>query len=44
MAYLKLAYVFNLVVLFPKAIPTVFRLYPTDQGRFEESAGPMAPN
>ena len=39
MAYLKLAYAFNLLVLLPIAVPTLLRLYPTDQGRFEESAG-----
>jgi hypothetical protein len=39
MANFRIAYVINLVVLLPIAIPTLFRLYPTDQGRFEESAG-----
>jgi hypothetical protein len=39
MAKLRIAYVINLVVLLPIAIPTLFRVYPTDQGRFEESAG-----
>ena len=39
MVSLKLAYAFNLLVLLPIALPTLLRLYPTDQGRFEESAG-----
>jgi hypothetical protein len=39
MTYLRLAYAFNLLVLLPIAVPTILRLYPTDQGRFEESAG-----
>jgi hypothetical protein len=39
MVYLRLAYAFNLLVLLPIAVPTLLRLYPTDQGRFEESAG-----
>jgi hypothetical protein len=33
------AYVANIVILIPIAVPTVFRLFPTDQGRFQESAG-----
>jgi hypothetical protein len=39
MASLRLAYAFNLLVLLPIAVPTLLRLYPTDQGRFAESAG-----
>jgi hypothetical protein len=39
MTYLRLAYAFNLLVLLPIAVPTLLRLYPTDQGKFEESAG-----
>jgi hypothetical protein len=39
MTYLRLAYAFNLLVLLPIAVPTLLRLYPTDQERFEESAG-----
>ena len=38
MTCLRLAYSFNLLVLLPLAVPTLLRLYPTDQGRFEESA------
>jgi hypothetical protein len=34
-----LAYWVNIVVLVPIAVGTVFRLFPTDQARFEESAG-----
>jgi len=29
----------NVAILTPIAAPTVFRLFPTDQGRFAESAG-----
>jgi hypothetical protein len=36
---LRLAYAFNLPVLVPIAVPTLLRLYPTDQGLFEESTG-----
>jgi hypothetical protein len=39
MTCLRLAYAFNLLVLVPIAVPTLLRLYPTDQGKFEESAG-----
>jgi hypothetical protein len=39
MGYLRLAYAFNILVLLPIAVPTLLRLYPTDQGKFEESAG-----
>jgi hypothetical protein len=39
MGYLRLAYAFKLLVLLPIAVPTLLRLYPTDQGKFEESAG-----
>jgi hypothetical protein len=39
MTCLRLAYAFNLLMLLPIAVPTLLRLYPTDQGRFEESAG-----
>jgi hypothetical protein len=33
------AYIANIVMLGPIAVLTVFRIYPTDQGRFTESAG-----
>jgi hypothetical protein len=33
------AYIANIVILVPIAVPTVFRSFPTDQGRFVESAG-----
>ena len=36
---IHLAYWINIVVLGPISIATVFRLFPTDQARFEESAG-----
>jgi len=36
---LQFAYWVNIVVLGPIAISTVFRLFPTDQARLEESAG-----
>jgi hypothetical protein len=36
---LQLAYCANIVLLVPIAVPTVFRLFPTDQGRFQESQG-----
>jgi hypothetical protein len=39
MSALRLAYVANIVILVPIAVPTVFRLFPTDQGAFVESAG-----
>ena len=39
MQLLQVAYWINIVVLVPIAIPTVFRLFPRDQHRFEESAG-----
>ena len=39
MQSLQVAYWINIVVLVPIAIPTVFRLFPTDEARFEESAG-----
>ena len=39
MSALQLAYIFNIAVLFPVALPTLLRLFPTDQTRFEESAG-----
>jgi len=39
MLTLKIAYWINILFLFPTAIPTVFRLYRTDQGCFEESTG-----
>ena len=32
-------YVANVVILVPIALPTVFRLFPTDQSRFTESEG-----
>lgn len=39
MLALRIAYWVNILCLLPIAIPTVFHLFPTDQGRFEESAG-----
>jgi hypothetical protein len=36
---LKLAYATNISILVPIGVPTVFRLFPTDQGRFAESEG-----
>ena len=36
---LQLAYAANLVLMIPIAIPTLTRLFPTDQGCFEESSG-----
>jgi hypothetical protein len=39
MTCLRLAYAFNILVLLPIAVPTLLGLYPTDQGKFEESAG-----
>jgi hypothetical protein len=36
---LRLAYWANIVILGPIGISTVFRLFPTDEGRFAESAG-----
>jgi hypothetical protein len=36
---LQFAYAVNVAVLAPIAVPTVFRLFPTDQGRFAESQG-----
>ena len=39
MGYLRLAYAFNLLVLLSIGVPTLLRLYPTEQGKFEESAG-----
>jgi len=39
MVALKIAYLINVLVLIPIALPTVFRLFPTDQARFEESGG-----
>ena len=39
MQALYFAYGFNIISLLPIAVPTVFRLFPTDQARFEESAG-----
>ena len=39
MQVIQVAYSANLVLLVPIAVPTVFRLFPTDQSRFEESQG-----
>ena len=39
MSLLYFAYWANIALLVPIAMPTVFRLLPTDQARFEESAG-----
>lgn len=39
MTSIQLAYTANLVLLLPVAIPTLVRLFPTDQGCFEESSG-----
>jgi hypothetical protein len=39
MALIKLAYLANVVILLPIAIPTLLRVYDTAQGRFAESAG-----
>lgn len=36
---LQAAYAANMMILVPIAIPTVLKLYPTDQGKFDESAG-----
>jgi hypothetical protein len=39
MAPIKLAYLANVALLLPIALPTLLRLYDTAQGRFAESAG-----
>ena len=39
MTYLRIAYALDLLVFLPIAVSTLLRLYPTDKGRFEESAG-----
>ncbi len=39
MTGIQLAYAANLALLIPVAVPTLLRLFPTDQGRFEESSG-----
>lgn len=39
MRALQFAYWANIAILTPIAVPTVFRLFPTDQARFTESAG-----
>jgi hypothetical protein len=39
MHVLLFAYWVNILILTPIAIPTVFKLYATDQARFPESAG-----
>ena len=36
---LRIAYWANVVILVPVGISTVFRLFPTDEGRFPESPG-----
>lgn len=36
---LRIAYALNILILLPIAIPTLFRLFPTDQNRFSESEG-----
>ena len=39
MQVIQAAYSANLVLLVPIAVPTIFRLFATDQSRFEESQG-----
>jgi hypothetical protein len=39
MQIIQVAYLANIALLVPIAIPTVFRFFPTDQARFEESPG-----
>lgn len=39
MMLLKLAYTLNIIMLLPIAVPTIFRLFPTDQNSFAESEG-----
>ena len=39
MTALRLAYLANVLILLPIAIPTLLRLFETAQGRFDESAG-----
>jgi hypothetical protein len=36
---IRIAYIANILILVPIAIPTLFKLFPTDQSRFENSAG-----
>lgn len=36
---LQAAYLANILVLLPVAVPTLLRLFPTEEGRFVESAG-----
>jgi hypothetical protein len=39
MMSVKLAYLLNILILLPIAVPTVFRIFPTDQNCFIESEG-----
>ncbi|MFM2005723.1 MAG: hypothetical protein RLZZ09_1378, partial [Pseudomonadota bacterium] len=39
MQALTFAYWANIVILAPIAVPTIFRIFPTDEGRMEESSG-----
>ncbi len=39
MTGLTIAYGLNIAILVPIAVPTIFRLFPTDDGRFAESEG-----
>ena len=39
MTLLQLAYVANILILLPIALPTLGRWFPTDELKFEESAG-----
>jgi len=39
MSMLQLAYVVNIVVLLPIVMATIFRIFPADEGRFDESEG-----
>ena len=39
MQVLTFAYWANIVILVPIAVPTIFRIFPTDEGRMEESRG-----
>jgi hypothetical protein len=39
MQVLRFAYWANIVILVPIAVPTIFRIFPTDEGRMEESRG-----
>ncbi len=39
MQVLTFAYWANIVILVPIAVPTIFRIFPTDEGRMDESQG-----